>query len=393
MENQRLLKLVIVIATLTFTSFSAFAAPDFPGRPSRGPSDAAVQIVEFSDFQCAHCSKMAPVLAKVVGEYGDLVNLKVVTITAPGHTYSEPAAELALTAAEQGKFWEAYDALFANQSKFTDEYLLALAGDLGLDVAEVKANIENGKHRAILKENFMGAVSDMELEVTPTLLIGGEKHTGAKNADYYRYYINQVLAEKGITSPVGEVTKPPEKTSAQSGRVPLDLIYPVPRLKPNDSVLNVKVGDKAPDFELPTILAGTTVKLSSYRGDKNVVVSFVPAAWTPQCSAQWPEYNEYEKEFAALDTAIIGVSVDNIPSLYSWTVSMGRPWFHVASDFWPHGRVADEFGVLRTDGTTERAVFVIDKNGVIRYIDVHDVNSRPAVDKVIEEVKKLQEQE
>ena len=153
-------------------------------------------------------------------------------------------------------------------------------------------------------------------------------------------------------------------------------VYPVDRLKPVDSRLNVKVGDKAPDFDLSAVNGGT-VTLSQYRGKKNVVLSFVPAAWTPVCSDQWPGYNVAEAIFQQNDAVLLGITVDNIPTLYAWTKEMGKLWFPVLSDFWPHGSTAAKYGVLRTDGVTERALFVIDKQGVIRYLDVHDINTRP----------------
>ncbi len=62
--------------------------------------------------------------------------------------------------------------------------------------------------------------------------------------------------------------------------------------------------------------------------------------------------------------------------------------FPVLSDFWPHGAVADSYGVLRTDGMAERALFIIDKKGIIRYIDVHDINKRPDLGLLLEEVEK-----
>ena len=155
-----------------------------------------------------------------------------------------------------------------------------------------------------------------------------------------------------------------------------DSIYKPDNLKPVDSVLKVKVGDKAPDFCLSSV-DGNNVCLSSFIGKKNVVISFVPAAWTPVCSDQWPGYNIAKDIFKGFDAVLIGITVDNIPTLYSWTTSMGELWFPVLSDFYPHGQVADKFGILRSDGTSERALFIIDKKGIIRYIDVHDINLRP----------------
>ncbi len=167
-----------------------------------------------------------------------------------------------------------------------------------------------------------------------------------------------------------------------------DNIYVTGELKPVDSVLKVKVGDRAPDFMLPSI-AGQKVTLSQYRGKKNVVLSFVPAAWTPVCSDQWPGYNIVQDLFDKNNTILFGITVDNIPTLYAWTNQMGKLWFPVLSDFYPHGKVAESYGVLRSDGTTERALFVIDKTGVIRYIDVHDINKRPPLESLVRELEKM----
>ena len=167
-----------------------------------------------------------------------------------------------------------------------------------------------------------------------------------------------------------------------------DGIYNPGQLKATDSQLKVKVGDKAPSFSLPSI-SGGKVSLAQYLGKKNVVISFVPAAWTPVCSGQWPGYNLAEELFAERDAILLGITADNIPTLHSWTKAMGGVWFPVLSDFWPHGKAAQAFGVLRSDGTTERALFIIDKNGVIRYIDVHDINKRPRLDTLVEELDKL----
>ena len=165
-------------------------------------------------------------------------------------------------------------------------------------------------------------------------------------------------------------------------------VYSTGTLKPTDSVLKVKVGNPAPDFTLKAV-SGDTVSLKQYLSKKNVVISFVPAAWTPVCSDQWPGYNIVKDMFDQYDTVLLGITVDNIPTLFSWTNQMGNLWFPVLSDFWPHGSVAEKYGVLRSDGTSERALFVIDKKGIIRYIDVHDINKRPQFENIIRELEKL----
>ena len=163
-------------------------------------------------------------------------------------------------------------------------------------------------------------------------------------------------------------------------------------LKPIDSVLKVKVGERAPDFTLPSI-SGEKISLSQYMGKKNVVLSFVPAAWTPVCSDQWPGYNLIKDVFDQHDAILLGITVDNIPTLFAWTRQMvpegEELWFSVLSDFYPHGAVAEKYGILRSDGVAERAVFVIDKAGVIRYIDVNDINERPSLENLVKELEKL----
>ena len=165
-------------------------------------------------------------------------------------------------------------------------------------------------------------------------------------------------------------------------------IYNPGTLKPVDSVTKLKVGQRAPDFALPAV-SGEKIALNQYLGKKNVVLSFVPAAWTPVCSDQWPGYNIVEDVFDGNNAILLGITVDNVPTLFAWTKQMGQLWFPVLSDFWPHGAVAKRYGVLRSNGVSERALFVIDKKGIIRYIDVHDINKRPPLEDLVGALEKL----
>ena len=165
-------------------------------------------------------------------------------------------------------------------------------------------------------------------------------------------------------------------------------IYNPGNLKPRDSILKVKAGQPAPDFTLPAV-SGKKIALSDYRGKRNVVISFVPAAFTPVCSDQWPGYNIVKDMFEAHDAILLGITVDNIPTLHAWTRQMGKLWFEVLSDFWPHGSVAEEYGVLRSDGLSERALFFIDKQGIISAILVMDINRKPDIGACATELKKL----
>jgi peroxiredoxin len=172
-------------------------------------------------------------------------------------------------------------------------------------------------------------------------------------------------------------------------QVPRQDIYNPGLLKPTDSTLKVKVGDPLPDFSLPAV-SGGEVSLSQFLGKSNVVISFIPAAWTPVCSDQWPGYNIAKELFDRYNAVLLGISVDNIPTLFAWTNHMGTLWFPVLSDFWPHGAFAQKLGILRSNGVSERAVFIVDKKGIIRYIDVHDINKRPSLGDIVRELEKLE---
>ncbi len=163
-------------------------------------------------------------------------------------------------------------------------------------------------------------------------------------------------------------------------------IFEPGQLKPVDSRLKVQLGDTAPDFSLKSI-SGETVTLSRFKEKKNVLISFVPAAWTPVCSDQWPGYNIAEPLFDAHDTVLIGITVDNIPTLFAWIQEMNGLWFDVLSDFYPHGKVSDTYGVLRSNGMSERALFLVDKNGILKFIHVSDINVRPELGMIIKALK------
>ena len=165
-------------------------------------------------------------------------------------------------------------------------------------------------------------------------------------------------------------------------------IFDPGKLLPVDSHLTLQVGEMAPDFKLPAV-SGKSIALRDFRGKKNVMLSFIPAAWTPVCSDQWPGYNITQEIFKEYDTIILGISVDNVPTLFAWTGEMGGLWFDVLSDFWPHGDVSHRYGVLRSDGMAERALFIIDKTGTIRFIHVGDINVRPDLQIIVEELEKL----
>jgi glutaredoxin len=91
-----------------------------------------------------------------------------------------------------------------------------------------------------------------------------------------------------------------------------------------------------------------------------------------------------------LNAQVLGISVDHVPCIKSWAESLGGINFPLLSDFWPHGEVAKEYGVfIEQDGKSERAIFIIDKAGVIRYIDIHDIDEQPSNDEARQVLREI----
>jgi peroxiredoxin len=82
-------------------------------------------------------------------------------------------------------------------------------------------------------------------------------------------------------------------------------------------------------------------------------------------------------QFERVNTQVLGISVDSKDCLAAWAENLGGISYPLLSDFWPHGAVAQKFGVLLPDGRSERALFVMDRSGIIRYVDVHDIELQP----------------
>ncbi len=79
---------------------------------------------------------------------------------------------------------------------------------------------------------------------------------------------------------------------------------------------------------------------------------------------------------------MLGVLTDNMPTLMAWTQGINLS-FPILSDFWPHGEVALLYDVLRSEGIAERAIFVVDRKGIIKYIDIHDINEDPGINAIL----------
>ncbi|MBE3558452.1 MAG: redoxin domain-containing protein [Ktedonobacteraceae bacterium] len=150
----------------------------------------------------------------------------------------------------------------------------------------------------------------------------------------------------------------------------------------------LKVGDIAPDFTLKTAQGGTW-RLKDWRGKKNVVLAFIPFAFSSVCSVQLPSYEAELEQFKQRDTEIVSISLDSPYTLDAWAKSINVS-FPLLSDFYPQGQVVDLYGVRHAKGMAERALFVIDKEGVIRHIEItYTPGELPDNEKLLEVVRSL----
>ena len=134
----------------------------------------------------------------------------------------------------------------------------------------------------------------------------------------------------------------------------------------------IEVGQEAPDFELRN-QHGEPIRLSSFRGAKNVVLVFYPLAFSGVCSGELSALRDNFPEVTRDDTELLTVSVDSTYVLRKWSDTEGFQ-FGLLSDFWPHGGVASLYGVFNADrGVALRGTFIIDKAGVVRWKVVNPI--------------------
>ncbi len=130
--------------------------------------------------------------------------------------------------------------------------------------------------------------------------------------------------------------------------------------------MSVEVGQEAPDFEVRDQF-GQPVRLSSFRGEKNVVLVFYPLAFTPTCTGELCAIRDESTVFENDDTVVFGVSCDSPATLKVFAEREGYE-FRLLSDFWPHGDVSRAYGVfIEEKGFPMRGTFIIDKDGVVRW--------------------------
>ena len=160
--------------------------------PVKGPAKAAVTIIEFSEFQCPYCSKVGPTLKQVEAEFKGKVRIAFKHLPLPFHNNAQIAAEAAMAAHEQGKFWEMHDKLFANQQALERPALEKYAQELGLNMTKFRATLDSGKYKAHVQRDAAQAAS-VGATGTPTFFLNGKKLVGAKPFEEFKRLIEEEL--------------------------------------------------------------------------------------------------------------------------------------------------------------------------------------------------------
>jgi peroxiredoxin (alkyl hydroperoxide reductase subunit C) len=131
----------------------------------------------------------------------------------------------------------------------------------------------------------------------------------------------------------------------------------------------LEVGSQAPDFTLKD-QNGQSVGLSSFRGEKDVLLVFFPLAFTSICQGELDEIRDHLSDYENDETATLAISVGPPPTHKIWATQSGFT-FPVLSDFWPHGATAQSYGVFNdVTGFANRGTFVVDRSGVVRFAEM-----------------------
>ena len=177
------------------------------GAPTKGPANAKVTIYEFSDFECFYCKRAAGTVAQIAKAYGNSVRIVYKNFPLGFHKNAHKAAQAALAAHAQGKFWPYHDLLFANYRTLSRAKFVEFAKQLKLDVARFTKELDSGKYKAQVDAD-MAAGRGAGVQGTPTFLVNGKKIVGAQPFSAFKREIDKALGKKDlILKPTRRVLK------------------------------------------------------------------------------------------------------------------------------------------------------------------------------------------
>ncbi len=252
--------------------------------PFKGANPAKVTIVEWSDFQCPFCGRVEPTLKQIMDTYPNDVKLVWRNQPLPFHANAKPAAEAAMAANEQGKFWQMHDKLFMNQQALDRASMEKYAEEIGLDMNKFKAGLDSGKFRAAIEADS-AAGNEAGANGTPTFYINGHQLVGAQPFPSFKAVIDEELAKANKL--IAEGVKPQDVYA----RAIADGLKAAPAPAP------------APAAAPPApakVVENIDISHAPVKGPKNAPVTIVE--WSdfqcPFCSRAVPTLTEIEKQYA-----------------------------------------------------------------------------------------------
>lgn len=150
----------------------------------------------------------------------------------------------------------------------------------------------------------------------------------------------------------------------------------------------IEIGTKAPDFALKDVF-DKEVRLSDYIG-KKVLLSWHPLAWTGVCTDQMRSLEVNYDKFQELNTVAFGMSIDHAPSKKAWATVLAIKDTSLLCDFWPHGKVAQDYGIfMDKHGFSGRVNIIIDEKGVVQWVKVYPISTLPDINEVLDILSKI----
>jgi protein-disulfide isomerase len=184
------------------------ASLDLSHSPVLGPTEAPITIIEFSDLQCPFCARVVPTLKELMKQYPTQIRLVFRNYPLDFHADAQLAHQAALSAGEQGKFWEMHDLVFTDQESIKRDGLLEKARRLNLDMAKFTADLESGKIKSQIESDKQSGAA-LRVDGTPTFYVNSQEYSGAISLEQFQAAINKELAALGRPVPAAAVSALP----------------------------------------------------------------------------------------------------------------------------------------------------------------------------------------
>jgi protein-disulfide isomerase len=165
---------------------------DVSEAPMKGSVGARVTLIEFADYECPHCKRLQPVMRQAVDEFKNEVRVYFKHYPLPSHPNARLAAEAAVAAQKQGKFWPYNDGVWAHAEGLTPAVLEQIAKDVGLDVEKWRKDVDSDDVRMRVQKDRSDGEA-LSISATPTIYLNGREYTDARDIDSLKDWINEEL--------------------------------------------------------------------------------------------------------------------------------------------------------------------------------------------------------